>query len=77
MKNGLSLINLLSYGLVLKYIVHLIQFVIFQALSSLQKYPLPLNSGKECLILKYFGPKLCTKLDNKLKEHKLSSDTGK
>jgi crossover junction endonuclease MUS81 len=50
---------------------------LLQALSSLQKYPLPLKSGKECLILKFFGPKLCSKLDKKLEDHnKLSLDIG-
>lgn len=41
----------------------------------MQKFPLPLNSGKECSILKFFGPKLCSKLDKKLEEHKLSSSS--
>ncbi|VVC36826.1 Restriction endonuclease type II-like,DNA polymerase beta-like, N-terminal domain,ERCC4 domain [Cinara cedri] len=40
-----------------------------RALTSLQKCPLPLKSGKECLILKFFGLKLCNKIDKKLEEH--------
>ncbi|XP_025194530.1 crossover junction endonuclease MUS81 [Melanaphis sacchari] len=40
-----------------------------RALSSLRKCPLPFKSGKECLILKFFGPKLCAKLDKQLEQH--------
>lgn len=41
-----------------------------KALQSLRKYPLPLASGKECIILQHFGTKLCLMLDRKLKEHR-------
>lgn len=40
-----------------------------RALTSLRKCPLPFKSGKECLILKFFGPKLCAKLDKQLEQH--------
>ncbi|KAJ8716770.1 hypothetical protein PYW07_003397 [Mythimna separata] len=46
-----------------------------EALDSLMKYPLPLKSGAECIILKGFDKKLCTYLDkllNDLNNHKLS-----
>jgi hypothetical protein len=36
-------------------------------LVSLRKYPLPLNSGKECLILEGFGDKICKLIDERLK----------
>lgn len=42
-----------------------------KALNTLRKYPLPLDSGKDCIILKHFGLKLCTMLDRRLKEHRL------
>lgn len=41
-----------------------------QALKSLQKYPLPLDSARECKILKGFGDRLCKMLDDKLREFK-------
>lgn len=41
-----------------------------KALNSLKKYPLPLESGKECIILQNFGTKLCSMLDKKLEEHR-------
>lgn len=40
------------------------------ALKSLRKYPIPFESGKDCVILKGFGPKLCGMLDEKLKQYK-------
>lgn len=40
-----------------------------QALRSLQRYPLPLRSGKEAKILQHFGDRLCRMLDEKLKQH--------
>ncbi|KAK4882578.1 hypothetical protein RN001_005897 [Aquatica leii] len=46
------------------------QYTFTNALQSLKKYPLPLESGRDCKILKGFGEKLCTMLDNKLTEHK-------
>ncbi|XP_059477229.1 crossover junction endonuclease MUS81 [Neocloeon triangulifer] len=40
-----------------------------KALQSLKKYPTPLKSGKQCNMLKSFGPALCSKLDKKIKEY--------
>ncbi|KAB0796242.1 hypothetical protein PPYR_10303 [Photinus pyralis] len=40
-----------------------------KALESLRKYPLPLQSGRDCKLLKGFGEKLCSMLDKKLVEH--------
>lgn len=37
-----------------------------EALESMSKYPLPLNSGAECAILKGFDKKLCIFLDKRL-----------
>ncbi|XP_032747045.1 crossover junction endonuclease MUS81 isoform X3 [Rattus rattus] len=45
------------------------RFVFQKALRSLQRYPLPLRSGKEAKILQHFGDRLCRMLDEKLKEH--------
>ncbi|XP_046832753.1 crossover junction endonuclease MUS81 isoform X1 [Vespa crabro] len=42
-----------------------------KALNTLRRYPLPLDSGKDCIILKHFGLKLCTMLDKRLEEHKV------
>ncbi|XP_028968393.1 nucleolar and coiled-body phosphoprotein 1 [Galendromus occidentalis] len=41
-----------------------------RALQSLNKFPLPLKSGKECNILKNFGQKICDLLDKKLEEYR-------
>ncbi|XP_050312727.1 crossover junction endonuclease MUS81 [Anthonomus grandis grandis] len=41
-----------------------------RALKSLRLYPIPLESGKECKILKGFGDTLCRMLDDKLKEYR-------
>lgn len=41
-----------------------------KALDSLTKYPLPLQSGSECAILKGFGKKLCLFLDQKLEAYR-------
>ncbi|KYN04812.1 PREDICTED: crossover junction endonuclease MUS81 [Cyphomyrmex costatus] len=41
-----------------------------KALDSLKRYPLPLESGKECIILQHFGTKLCLMLDKKLEEYR-------
>ncbi|KAG8042080.1 hypothetical protein G9C98_000071 [Cotesia typhae] len=40
-----------------------------KALVSLKKYPLPLASGADCILLQNFGSKLCKMLDKKLEEH--------
>ncbi|CAF0906643.1 unnamed protein product [Brachionus calyciflorus] len=37
-----------------------------KCLNSLRKYPLPLKSGKECIILEGFGDKICKLIDEKL-----------
>ncbi|XP_014471574.1 PREDICTED: crossover junction endonuclease MUS81, partial [Dinoponera quadriceps] len=41
-----------------------------KALHSLRKYPLPLESGRDCIILQHFGTKLCSMLERKLEEHR-------
>ena len=46
------------------------QFWFSKALASLRRYPLPLASGKDCLILQNFGKKLCDMLDKKLEQHR-------
>ncbi|KAK5649653.1 hypothetical protein RI129_000682 [Pyrocoelia pectoralis] len=43
-----------------------------KALESLRKYPLPLQSGRDCKLLKGFGEKLCSMLDKKLTEYNKS-----
>ncbi|KAK2576055.1 hypothetical protein KPH14_007396 [Odynerus spinipes] len=48
-----------------------LQYHFTKALNALRKYPLPLDSGKDCIILKHFGSKLCTMLDKKLEEYKV------
>ena len=35
-------------------------------MNSIRKYPLPLSSGKECVILEGFGDKICKLIDDKL-----------
>jgi len=45
------------------------QYSFHKALTSLKKYPLPLNSGKEAIILEHFGEKICSMLDSKLTKH--------
>lgn len=40
-----------------------------KALQSLRKYPIPLESGRDCKILQGFGEKLCKMLDIKLAEY--------
>ncbi|KAJ1526776.1 hypothetical protein ONE63_008350 [Megalurothrips usitatus] len=46
------------------------QYCFAKALRSLRKYPLPLKTGKECMILECFGNRLCQLLDRKLTEYK-------
>ncbi|XP_025160359.1 crossover junction endonuclease MUS81 isoform X2 [Harpegnathos saltator] len=41
-----------------------------KALDSLKRYPLPLESGRDCIILQHFGTKLCSMLDRKLEEYR-------
>lgn len=41
-----------------------------QALRSLSRYPLPLRSGGAAAILRHFGPGLCRRLDNRLRQHR-------
>ncbi len=45
-----------------------------KCLVSLRKYPLPLKTGKECIILEGFGDKICKMIDEKLK--KFQDDGG-
>ncbi|XP_015185776.1 PREDICTED: crossover junction endonuclease MUS81 [Polistes dominula] len=47
-----------------------LQYHFAKALNTLRKYPLPLESGKDCIILKHFGLKLCKMLDRRLEEHR-------
>ncbi|XP_076222592.1 mus81 structure-specific endonuclease subunit isoform X2 [Nomia melanderi] len=47
-----------------------LQYHFSKALVTLKKYPLPLKSGKDCIILKHFGKKLCSMLDKKLEKYK-------
>ena len=44
-------------------------FCYLQALKSLQKYPLVLESAKECKVLQHFGEGLCKIIDKKLADH--------
>lgn len=44
-------------------------FVQFQAIQSLNKYPLPLKSAKEAKILQNFGDGICKILDEKLQRY--------
>lgn len=51
------------------------------ALSSLRKYPLPLERGRDCKILKGFGTTVCDMLDKALEKYKneqsgVSADTN-
>ncbi|XP_045769347.1 crossover junction endonuclease MUS81 [Maniola jurtina] len=45
-----------------------------EALSSISKYPLPLQSGAECAILKGFDKRLCLFIDKRLDVYKSSSN---
>lgn len=51
------------------------EFCFTMALQSLKRYPLPLESGRDCNILKGFGEKLCLMIDNKLKAHQNMTNT--
>lgn len=51
------------------------EFCFTIALQSLKKYPLPLESGRDCKILKGFGEKLCLMIDNKLKTYHNNKNT--
>ncbi|XP_050470339.1 crossover junction endonuclease MUS81 isoform X3 [Bombus huntii] len=51
-----------------------LQYHFSKALAALKKYPLPLKSGKDCIILQHFGTKLCSMLDRKLKEYKVQNN---
>ena len=51
-----------------------LQYHFSKALAALKKYPLPLKSGKDCIILQHFGTKLCSMLDRKLKEYKAQNN---
>lgn len=41
----------------------------FQAINSLNKYPLPLQTAKEAKILQNFGDGICKTLDDKLQRY--------
>ncbi|KAM6995821.1 LOW QUALITY PROTEIN: crossover junction endonuclease MUS81 [Passerculus sandwichensis] len=41
-----------------------------RALRSLSRFPLPLRSGRAAAILQHFGPALCARLDQRLKQHR-------
>ncbi|XP_040266233.1 crossover junction endonuclease MUS81 [Bufo bufo] len=45
------------------------QFVYQKAISSLKKYPLPLQNGKEAKILQNFGDGICKMLDQQLEKY--------
>ncbi|XP_063699628.1 crossover junction endonuclease MUS81 [Culicoides brevitarsis] len=45
------------------------QFQLKKALTSLQKFPLPLNTGRDCIILEGFGKGICSLLDQKLEKY--------
>jgi hypothetical protein len=45
-----------------------LNFFCLKCLNSLRKYPLPLYSGKECIILEGFGDKICQTIDKKLED---------
>lgn len=45
------------------------QFQLKKALNSLQKYPLPLETGRDCIILEGFGRGICELIDKKLEDH--------
>lgn len=51
-----------------------LQYAFSLALKSLKKYPLPLETGKSCKILKGFGDKLCAMLDRKLNDYKKNGE---
>uniref|UniRef100_A0A8C6TJS3 Crossover junction endonuclease MUS81 n=1 Tax=Neogobius melanostomus TaxID=47308 RepID=A0A8C6TJS3_9GOBI len=42
---------------------------VFQAINSLNKYPLPLKNAKEAKILQNFGDGICRLLDERLQKH--------
>lgn len=46
------------------------QIKIRAALESLRSYPLPLASGRECAVLRGFGPTLCNRIDEELKQYR-------
>ncbi|KAJ8956768.1 hypothetical protein NQ314_006642 [Rhamnusium bicolor] len=50
------------------------EFCFNKALQSLRKYPVPLENGNDCKILKGFGDKICQMLDKKLKDHRRKQD---
>nr|XP_041568075.1 crossover junction endonuclease MUS81 isoform X2 [Taeniopygia guttata] len=41
-----------------------------RALRSLSRFPLPLPSGRAAAILQHFGPALCARLDQRLRQHR-------
>lgn len=67
---------LLSLHIKMYYIILVIIMYNLQALKSLRKYPLPLKTGKECLILENFGTRICLLLDKKLADYKKNHNIG-
>lgn len=53
----------------------IVVFVSLQAINSLNKYPLPLQTAKEAKILQNFGDGICKILDEKLQRY--YRDNGK
>nr|XP_034829238.1 crossover junction endonuclease MUS81 [Maniola hyperantus] len=51
-----------------------LELMLQEALSSISKYPLPLQSGAECAILKGFDKRLCLFIDKRLDVYKSSSN---
>ncbi|XP_026466765.1 crossover junction endonuclease MUS81-like [Ctenocephalides felis] len=51
------------------------KFILAEALDSLKKFPLPLESGRDCIILRGFGKTLCSMLDDKLEEYKRTNNS--
>ncbi|XP_015111968.2 crossover junction endonuclease MUS81 [Diachasma alloeum] len=46
-----------------------LQYHFSKALEALRKYPLPLQSGKDCILLQHFGSKLCAMIDKRVQQH--------
>ncbi|KAF2352972.1 ERCC4 domain [Trinorchestia longiramus] len=45
------------------------QFIFAKARKSLKKFPLPVYSGDDCKVLRYFGAKLCSMIDKRIRQH--------
>ncbi|XP_033984819.1 crossover junction endonuclease MUS81-like [Trematomus bernacchii] len=51
------------------FVIHVCFCLVLQAISSLNKYPLPLQNAKEAKILQSFGDGICKILDQKLQRY--------